>query len=165
MLKRKKTKSYFIAITALFVSLGVLANLLDIVVPPFTFSVVVTINFLAGILISPLVGFLSGGLSDIIGCFLKGYAPNPFILIGSSLWGLIMGLCVKHLKFKLLVKIIIASSICFIVCSLGLNSYGNFIYQASQINFFVYVLSRLPFQLINLVVNVLITYVLAKLLK
>ena len=54
--------------------------------------------YLAGFWFGPIIGGICGGLSDLLGCLIQGYAPNPFILVSSILTGVLPGLF-KHYVF------------------------------------------------------------------
>ena len=41
---------------------------------------------------SPVAGGVCGLCADIIGCFMKGYAVNPFITVAAILWGVLPAL-------------------------------------------------------------------------
>ena len=61
----------------------------------------------------------------------------------------------------LIYKIILAYIFIFIVCTLGLNTFGLWFYYAQgKKTFLVYLIGRAPFQAINIVINIVITYVL-----
>ena len=49
-------------------------------------------TILAGLWFGPVAGGVSGLLSDILGCILKGYAINPLITVAAVLWGVIPAL-------------------------------------------------------------------------
>lgn len=49
-------------------------------------------TILAGLWLGPVAGGVCGLCSDIIGCFMKGYAINPFITVAAMLWGVIPAL-------------------------------------------------------------------------
>ena len=49
-------------------------------------------TILAGLWFGPVAGGVSGLLSDILGCILKGYAINPLITVAAILWGVIPAL-------------------------------------------------------------------------
>lgn len=49
-------------------------------------------TILAGLWFGPVAGGISGFISDILGCLLKGYAVNPLITVSSVLWGVIPAL-------------------------------------------------------------------------
>ena len=55
---------------------------------------------LAGILFGPVVGALVGGVADMVGCLLVGYAINPIITAGACCVGLIAGLVYRFLGFS-----------------------------------------------------------------
>ncbi len=47
---------------------------------------------LAGLWMGPVAGGICGLASDVIGCFMKGYAVNPLITLAAVTWGVIPGL-------------------------------------------------------------------------
>lgn len=47
---------------------------------------------LAGLWLGPFVGGICGFLGDLLGCFLSGYAPNPFISVSAILMGVLPAL-------------------------------------------------------------------------
>ena len=47
---------------------------------------------LAGMAFGPIAGGLCGLLSDLIGCFISGYPPNPILSVGAVSVGVISGL-------------------------------------------------------------------------
>lgn len=49
-------------------------------------------TILAGLWLGPVAGGVCGLTADIIGCFIKGYAINPFITVAAILWGVIPAL-------------------------------------------------------------------------
>ena len=49
-------------------------------------------TIIAGLWFGPLAGGVSGLISDILGCILKGYAVNPFITVAAILWGVVPAL-------------------------------------------------------------------------
>ena len=46
-------------------------------------------TILGGLWFGPVAGALCGLVSDILGCFLKGYAVNPLITIAAMTWGVV----------------------------------------------------------------------------
>lgn len=54
-------------------------------------------TILAGLWLGPVAGGVSGLISDLLGCLIKGYAVNPFITIAAMLWGVIPGLARRFL--------------------------------------------------------------------
>lgn len=155
-----------LAYTAMFTAICFLTNYLYIPFGElFSVSFMPTVCFVSSFFLNPFLALLVGGISDTLGCFAKGYAPNVYILIASSLWGLIMGICYRIKWDKPAIKIILGASIGFIVCSLLLNSYGLYGYTSKGIPFWKYMLTRAPVQLLNLAVNVFLTILLERALR
>ncbi|MEG1520413.1 MAG: folate family ECF transporter S component [Clostridia bacterium] len=166
MLPIKKTKTAYIAYTAIFTAICFVINYIYIPFGGmFAISFVPTICYLTGILLNPFLALVVGGLSDILGCFAKGYPPNIFILLGSSLWGLIMGLSYKYLKLSRLLKMVIGGVTSVVICSFLLNSYGIYTYATKGTPFLAFALPRLAVQIPNTIVNVAISYVLVRSLE
>lgn len=65
---------------------------------PTPFSDIVRISFenlpviLAGMLLGPLAGAMTGVVADLVGCAAYGYAINPLITLGAGAVGLVSGL-------------------------------------------------------------------------
>lgn len=65
---------------------------------PTPFSELIRISFenlpviLAGILLGPLAGAMTGIVADLIGCVAYGYSINPLITLGAGAVGLVAGL-------------------------------------------------------------------------
>lgn len=155
-----------IAYTAMFVAICFMMNYLYLPFGSlFSISFVPAVCFFAGITLNPLLALAVGALSDTLGCFAKGYAPNILILLGTSLWGAIMGVCFKYLKMKTVVKILIGAAISYVICSFFLNTLGLYSYTSKGIPFFTYAITRAPIQLLNLAVNTVIVILLVKGLK
>lgn len=49
-------------------------------------------TIMAGLWLGPVAGGVCGLTADLIGCFMKGYAVNPFLTVAAILWGVIPGL-------------------------------------------------------------------------
>jgi ECF transporter S component (folate family) len=66
---------------------------------PNPFSEFVRISFenlpviLAGIVLGPLAGAMTGAVADLVGCLAYGYSINPLITLGAAAVGLVAGLC------------------------------------------------------------------------
>ena len=69
--------------------------------------------------------------------------------------GIIPALVYKLPKLSKMLKLVISLVICTIVCSAGLNTYALWVLYGAKNGktFWVYLWGRLPFQLINTVVN------------
>ena len=55
-------------------------------------------TIMAGLWIGPLCGGACGLMSDVLGCFLKGYPPNILITVSAALWGIIPGIAGRMLS-------------------------------------------------------------------
>ncbi len=166
MLKIRQNITSKIAYSALFVAMCFIANYTYLPVSAvFAISFVPTILFLSGILLTPFLGFAVGFVSDMLGCFAMGYPPNIYILLGSSLWGLIMGLSFKYLKTNYLLKLIVGGVVAFVICSMFLNSYGLYTYTSKGTPFLKYMLVRAPIQALNTAVNIMVTYFVMKIMQ
>ena len=64
---------------------------------PSPFSQVIRLSFenlpviLAGLVLGPVVGAMTGAVADLIGCVLYGYAINPIVTLGAAAVGLVAG--------------------------------------------------------------------------
>ena len=83
--------------------------------------------YLASLWFGPLVGGICGGLGDLLGCLIQGYAPNPLILVSSVLAGVIPAVFKKYVfrdkvnTWKIAVMLIVHG----IVGSLGFTVYAT----------------------------------------
>ncbi|MBR2159896.1 MAG: folate family ECF transporter S component [Clostridia bacterium] len=160
----RKNHTATIAYTALFSALCFLANSLSALYPTISISLVVAITFVSAFFLHPMLAFTVGGVGDFLAAiiFPRG-AFNPIITLSSALWGLIMGLCYRHLKFNKTVNIIIGAAIGYLVCSFFLTSAGIWLYVSSlqaKYSMFTFVLSRATVQLPNAIINTAIAILL-----
>jgi len=163
-----KVKNYFspkrIAYLGVMTAIAVITNCFSITVNSGANSI--SFNYvicsLAGIFFGPVSGGIVGLLGDLIGCLIAPKGPfNPFIMIASGLIGVLSGLAFMLPKLNVYLKIIIAYVFIFVVCTLGLNTFGLwFFYAKGKKSFLIYLAGRAPFQAINIAINVVITYVL-----
>ena len=70
----------------------VLTRVLVIDLGAYRISVGSVTTILAGLWLEPIAGGVCGLCADIIGCFMKGYAVNPFITVAAILWGVLPAL-------------------------------------------------------------------------
>lgn len=165
---KNKTKAYFspkrLAYLGVMTAIAVITNCFSITVNSGANSI--SFNYvicsLAGIFFGPISGGIVGLLGDLIGCLIAPKGPfNPFIMVASALIGVLSGLAFKIPKVNVYFKIIIGYLLIFVVCTLGLNTFGLwFFYAQGKKSFIVYLIGRAPFQAINIAINIVITYLL-----
>ena len=163
-----KVKTYFspkrIAYLGVMTAIAVITNCFTVTVNSGANSI--SFNYvvcsLAGIFFGPISGGIVGLLGDLIGCLIAPKGPfNPFIMVASGLIGVLSGLAFKIPKLNVYIKIILAYVFIFIVCTLGLNTFGLwFFYAKGKKSFLIYLVGRAPFQAINVAINIVITYIL-----
>ena len=91
----------------------------------FTLGSVVTV--MAGLWFGPVGGGLVGGLADLLGSFMQGYAPNPLITVASILWGVIPALMLRYVtgsKARKITMLSLSVIITSIVCTMGFTYAG-----------------------------------------
>lgn len=144
-----------IAYLAVFVAISVVVDMIGIDISASQkFSFTATANFLAGSMFGPVGGFAVACIGDLVGCFVKGYAPNPFIMLAAGLFGLIPGIIMTHMRGNVYAKAAISFLLCLLVCTVGINTYATyFFYSSRSVSYWAYMLSRLPFQCIVSAVN------------
>ena len=70
----------------------VLTRVLVIDLGAYRISVGSVTTILAGLWLGPVAGGVCGLCADVIGCFMKGYAVNPFITVAAMLYGILPAL-------------------------------------------------------------------------
>ena len=115
----------------------VLTRVLVIDLGAYRISVGSVCTILAGLWLGPVAG--CGFASDIIGCFMKGYAVNPFITVAAILWGVLpalvrpliankkktgktVGICVSIVVTAILSSLVLTTA--GLVIMLGYNFYA-----------------------------------------
>jgi ECF transporter S component (folate family) len=134
-IRMKKLNSKMIAFAGVLIAMNlILARVLAINIgPTIRITVSTTPIFLAGFWFGPLVGGICGGLSDLIGCIMQGYAPNPFILVTSVLTGVLPAVF-KRFVFHDQInawKIGIVVAVHGLIGSLGFTTVGLHIYYGT----------------------------------
>lgn len=116
-------------------------------------------TFLAGIYFGPIAGGAVGLIGDIVGFLIRPTGPsyNPIIALSSTMLGVIPGLvwmATKRTRLHPNVKLVISLVVTSIVITSGLNTFATWLFYSTQSKtFWAYLLTRLPFQLIMVVVN------------
>lgn len=114
---------------------------------------------LAGILVSPLVGGIAGVVSDIVGCFISGYTPFPFLTLAPLVMGFLPGFIVKN-DTKNFVKLVVAIFVTHLASSVLITTFGLSVMRG--IAFVPMLLTRLPSMGINLAIDLVLVYLLLK---
>ena len=104
-MQKNSTKSIWnvknLVFMALLVAMQlVLTRVLVLDLGPYRITVGTVCTVLAGLWMGPVAGGVCGLCADIVGCFLKGYAVNPFITLASILWGVLPALFRKFYLSK-----------------------------------------------------------------
>ncbi len=117
----------------------VLTRVLVIDLGAYRISVGSVTTILAGLWLGPVAGGVCGFCADIIGCFMKGYAVNPFITVAAILWGVLpalakpffanrkktgktVGICVSIVVTAVLSSLVLTTA--GLVIMLGYNFYA-----------------------------------------
>ncbi len=150
-------KTHKIAFTAMLSALSVVANAFSVPLSGSNYlSFTFIPTFVAGIYFGIVPGAVVGFVGDLIAglLFPKG-AYNVLIGLASTLLGVIPALAYKLPKVGKLPKLVLSLALCTIVCSSGLNTYALWLMYGANNGktFWVYLWGRLPFQLINTLVN------------
>lgn len=101
-------------------------------------------TILAGLWFGPVAGGVSGLLSDLIGCVLKGYAVNPLITVAAILWGVIPALMRPLMtggKVKKIAIACVAVTITSVLSTLVFTTAGLVLFM--QFNFAVIIPGRI----------------------
>lgn len=145
-----------IAYTALFTAIGVLFNVYTInPTKSLAISFISIPAFLAGIMLGPISGFAVGILSDLIGWIIAPHGPFMIMIsISAGLFGFIPGIIFLVFRMHPHLKIAISYVLTFVICTCFMNTLDLWItYNKGKTTFWLYLLPRLPWQLINSVVN------------
>lgn len=169
-------KTLKLALTAMLCALAVVANVYTIPLTPSKSNVVsfaILPTFVAGAYLGVISAVTVGVLGDLVGHLIAPMgAYNWFVGLSWVLFGLIVALVCKT-KWAWLAKVVTALSICFVVCTCALNTFGLWLQVIVGVSpspsgiaqwlamdaggirksFWVYLGSRLPFQAINVGVN------------
>ncbi len=138
---------------------------------PTPFSELVRISFenlpviLAGIVLGPLAGAMTGAVADLVGCLAYGYSINPLITLGAAAVGLVSGSASLLLrKSPLLLRISVSALLAHLVGSVLIKTAGLAAwYLASyEIGYAELVLWRLLNYAIIAVLEITLLYILLR---
>ena len=98
---------------------------------PTPFAEFVRISFenlpviLAGLVLGPLAGAMTGAVADLVGCLAYGYSINPLILLGAAAAGFVAGLVGWLLaRTPLLCRLSLSAVAAHLVGSVGIKTAG-----------------------------------------
>ena len=114
---------------------------------------------LASILVSPLIGGIAGIVSDIVGCFISGYAPFPILTLAPLVMGFLPGFIIKS-DTKNILKVVAAIFVTHILSSVIITTYGLSVMRG--VGFVPMLITRLPSMGINLVIDAVLVCLLLK---
>lgn len=178
-IKRVNIPTKKIVITAMFTALSAIANsyLVIRIGQDFRVTLNLVVYFFAGIMLGAPLGFVVGVVGDLLGwlLFVDG-VYNPIIAFSSGLFCAIPGLFhwlnkkdVSNGKegASFVLISIISYVVCYLLCTLLLNSWGIWLfYTSGKTPFVLYMLGRavgqLPITIANLIITVILYYVLRK---
>ncbi len=160
-----------IALMGILTALSIVVNVFAIqITPSNAINFVHTITLIAGLTLGPYLAFVVGFLGSCIGFFISPMgAYNVLFDISAGLSGFIFGFAfvlyrklVKNKNiFTLVISIVIAFILVTTICTAGINTVACYIlYSSGTKTFFVYLWGRLPFQLINTLVNCVVSSIL-----
>ena len=115
---------------------------------------------LASVLVSPIAGALCGVVSDIIGCFISGYAPFPILTLAPLVMGLLPGIAMGKKGKYSFVKVLLTITVTHILASVLITTLGLCVMKGAP--FIPMLITRLPSCGINLVIDVTLVYILLK---
>ena len=164
---RKKSPTrivvYIATMVAVSTVLKLVSNQLSAALPQsLKFSLAYLGWYLSAAVLGPYYGCAVACISDLIGQWLNpiGGPPNPIVTAGNGLSALIFGLALRYLCFRklpkyvdLLLRAVIGAAAAALICTLGVNTFGQWLVKNSSTNYFAFTISRLP-QLIMVAVNV-----------
>lgn len=151
------TKTQKITLTSVLTALTVIANVFTFGPDNSKISLMPASCFVAGYVLGPYLGFSVAFIGDLIaGIIAPQGAYNGIIAIASSLWGLVPGIVYRYFKGNGYLKAVISFVVCFIVCSLGLNTLGMYLMyfrRSAKYTVYTYFLARLPIAACMIIIN------------
>lgn len=172
-------KTLKLATTAMLTAFGVLANVFTIPLTP-TASQVISFSLLfaslSGMYLGAIPAVVVGFVGDLLAHFIHPLGPyNFFVALSSTLVGLIFDLIYK-LKWHKIAKLALSCGVCLVACTSFLNTFGLWLQiivgvdpspiglieffsmdpSGIKKSFWVYLIGRMPIQLLNWAVNAVI---------
>lgn len=152
---------------AVLSALATVANIFDIrISEELQISLIATVGFIAGYLFGGGIGFAVCFIGDLLGAIINPHgAYNPVIAIGTGLWGFIPGIIFSFFRGNKYLKLAISFVLCVIIISAGLNTLGIWLMYGLGKRTFVYYLAFLPWKLLGVAVNLVISVLLLEILN
>lgn len=162
---KKRLKA--VTATAMLTALSVVFERVLTVTPPsnmldfrITFADIPII--LAGIFVSPVMGGVSGVVSDIVGCFVSGYPPFPILTVSPLIMGFLPGFIIAFAERKIpffgkkttcMKNILVALSVIVsnIISSFVVTTYGLSVMRG--VEFLPMLITRIPSCCVGIVIN------------
>lgn len=178
-----------IAFIAVFAAFSVVVNMLEFRFLDTQFSCTLAFSVLTGIFIGGGSGFIACMIGDLVGYLIQsfGYFYMPWVGISTGMIALLSGLLYHGLPFRfrggVYVKLALICLAAFLVCTVGINSTGFYLYNkhafsnavieyaesrfGGNVTFFVYVCYRLFFkgQIWNSLANYALVFILVSVLR
>ena len=138
---------------------------------PTPFAEFVRISFenlpviLAGLVLGPLAGAMTGAVADLVGCLAYGYSINPLITLGAASAGLVAGVVGWALSHTpLLLRLSLSAVAAHLVGSVGIKTAGIAAWYLSKydLGYFELTLWRLLNYTIIAVLEIAILYALLR---
>ena len=138
---------------------------------PTPFAEFVRISFenlpviLAGILLGPIAGAMTGVVADLVGCLAYGYTINPLITLGAGAVGLVAGLLGWLLaRTPLLCRLSVSAVAAHLVGSVGIKTAGIAAWYMAkyELGYFELTLWRLLNYALIAVAEIVILYLLLR---
>lgn len=154
-----KKLAYVAVLTAIAIVLNIFS--FDIGLPySLKLSFVALPCFIAGAFLGPIYGFSVGFLGDFLGFLIRPFGNYiPLIGVATGLLGLLPGLIFRFTKLNDNIKIALSFVLSLIICTAGVNTFALWHYFSGHSKtFWAYLVLRLPFQSIIMVINATLAY-------
>ncbi len=153
-----------ITYTAVLSALSVVANIFSVQILGSSnyLSFAYIPAYLAGIYLGVWAGGMVGLVGDVLGCLIMPQgAWNAIITLSSMLLGVIPALVYRLTAHRCrnIYKLLLSLLLTTIICTSGLGTLGLWLMYGNGKVFWVYLLARLPFQLVMVAVNGIILHI------
>jgi ECF transporter S component (folate family) len=80
---------------------------------------------LAGMVLGPAMGIMTGVVADLVGCLMVGYQINPLVTLGAAVIGLLGGLLYRCLsRFPMMPRVVISTLSAHLIGSVLIKTWG-----------------------------------------